>query len=161
MAYGVPWKYLWVIGTLYEREREVQLGSHSSASLEKKCLDSMSFPGKTSRTLSGKVQVTSPWCGNWRLLSKVSYINRYSAVTSHPPKHVVPVKTTHSPPWTPATIQSHCPERDVFFPEGVPLGYDVCMSEGVCVWVCAHVRRGGVHYFGVEALTTTQQLVLI
>lgn len=46
-------------------------------------LDSVSFQRKTSRTSSGKVQVTGSQCGNWRPLSEVSYVKRYAAVTSH------------------------------------------------------------------------------
>lgn len=51
---------------------------------QKKRLDSMSFPRKTSSASSGKVQVTGSPCGKLRPLSEGNYVSRYSAVNSHP-----------------------------------------------------------------------------
>lgn len=101
---------------------------------KKNRLDSISFPGKTSRTLSGKVQVTRSWCGNWRL-SEGSYVNRYSAFI---PKACGSCQ--NNPCCPPTTIHSQCPvdrETEGFFAEAAPLG-----MMHVCVWVCACVRQG-------------------
>lgn len=116
--------------------------------LEKKTLDFHELPGKNKQAsneqkpLSGKVQVTGPWCGNWKLLSEGTYVNRYSAVI---PKtcgscknNPLPPPLHHEPlPLSSHTAQSTGRQRCVFS-WGCPLGYDACVSEHVC----ACVRQG-------------------
>lgn len=134
-----------LLGTyMKERERYRLAPTAQLAGKKKKTLGFHELPRKNkqqqrARALSGKEQVTGPWCGNWKLLSEGSYVNRYSAVI---PKTCgscknSPRPTNPHPPWTPATIQSHCPvDRETgmcFFLRVSPLGMmhvRVC----VCVW---------------------------
>lgn len=60
----------------------------------------------------------------------------------------------------PVRLPNQQGERNVFFPKGVPHGYVLRVSEGVCLSVCTS-KTGAVHYFGVKVHTTTLQLVLI
>ena len=127
-------------GTAWLLQLSLLVGKKKKKGKRKNRLDSTSFPRKTSRTLSGKVQVTGTRCGNWRLLSEGSNVNRYSAVTSHPRKTCGSCKN-NPPPTTTATIQSHCPidrERGMcFFLRVSPVGL-------MYAWARVCVRGDGV-----------------
>lgn len=146
MAYRVPWKYLWVIGNLYEGTAWfLQLSW-----LGKKTPGFHELPGKNKQASNeqnlyrGKYKSLGPDVATGGCCQKGATADSQQSS----PKHVVPVKTTHDtppPPWTPATIQSHCPvdrETEIcFFLRVSPLGM-MHVWVSMCVWVCTCVRQG-------------------
>lgn len=122
----------------------------------KKCLDSLSFLGKTSRTLSGKAQVTGFWCGTGGCCQKGAMLtdtqqSLFSPKTCGSCKNNPP---TPLPSGTPATIHSPTDRnRDMFFLRVSLLGM-------ICAWVWLCKMRG-VKHFGTNVSTTAKQLALI
>lgn len=152
-----PMKVFMSIGNLYEEEWKVQLGSHSSAFWrEKKCLDSLSFLGKTSRTLSGKAQVTGFWCGTGGCCQK-------GAMLTDTQQSLFSPKTCGSCKNNPQTPYPQEP----LLPSTLQLtGIEICfflrvsLLGMICAWVWLCKMRG-VKHFGTNVSTTAKQLALI
>lgn len=160
MAYGVPWKYLWDIGNLYERGWEVQLGSFSSACWEKK---NGWIPWASREKQAGLYQ------GKYKSLgpdvATGGCCQEGATLTDTQQSPVIPetcgsCKNNPLPPNEPLPLSSHTAQstgsEGCVFSWGCP-PWVWCMREWGCVRVsvCARKQHRGCSLFWCQGLNRT------